>query len=187
MKGFIFNTLEEVISEESGLEAWEKALQETGLEGIYSSIGSYPDDEFLNLLAAYTAPRGLSSYSALRWYGEKAFPHFAGKFRHYIDEHNHARDFILTLNDIIHPEVRKLYPGASVPHFIYQEPDANSLVLIYDSPKKLCAFAEGLITGAASHYGTPVRISQSGCMLKGDINCHIHIDFLTGRNEENGR
>ena len=50
MKGIIFNLLEEVVTQEHGEEAWEDLLDRSGVEGAYTSLGSYPDQEFLALL-----------------------------------------------------------------------------------------------------------------------------------------
>jgi predicted hydrocarbon binding protein len=47
----------------------------------------------------------------------------------------------------------------------------------YGSPRKLCAFAEGLIEGAAAHFEEPVTISQSRCMIRGDERCDLVITF----------
>jgi predicted hydrocarbon binding protein len=43
----------------------------------------------------------------------------------------------------------------------------------YVSHRKLCAFAEGLIEGAAEHYNEPVSIAQPTCMLRGDPACAL--------------
>ena len=52
------------------------------------------------------------------------------------EPHDSTRSFLLTLNDIIHPEVRKLYPGADVPEFDFDF-RAGMLVMGYRSTRKL--------------------------------------------------
>ncbi|MFN2628903.1 MAG: V4R domain-containing protein [Gaiellaceae bacterium] len=47
----------------------------------------------------------------------------------------------------------------------------------YYSPRKLCAFAEGLLLGAGDHYGETVAIEQPKCMHRGDPRCHLEIRF----------
>jgi len=36
VKGIVFNLLEEVVSEEAGEAAWERAIAETDVEGAYT-------------------------------------------------------------------------------------------------------------------------------------------------------
>ncbi len=40
-----------------------------------------------------------------------------------------------------------------------------------------CAFAEGLIQGAADHFGEMVSIRQRRCMDRGDETCDLEIEF----------
>jgi hypothetical protein len=91
--------------------------------------------------------------------------------------HTSTRPFLLTLNDIIHPEVRKLYPGADVPVFDFDTPAPHVLVIGYRSARRLCAFAEGLIAGAARHYAEEVTIHQPECMNRGDERCLLICSF----------
>jgi hypothetical protein len=91
--------------------------------------------------------------------------------------HQSTRPFILTLNGIIHPEVRKLYPGADTPDFEFDATSPEVLVMIYRSKRKLCALAEGLIEGAANHYGQTVRIDHQQCMHRGDAHCRLDLSF----------
>ena len=50
----------------------------------------------------------------------------------------------------------------------------------YDSHRKMCSFAEGLIEGAAAHFGQQVAIVQPTCMLRGDDKCQLEITFAPG-------
>ena len=47
----------------------------------------------------------------------------------------------------------------------------------YRSPRKLCSFAEGLLLGAADHYGEQLTIEQPRCMKRGDDQCVLEIAF----------
>src|SRR5690606_27411138 len=91
--------------------------------------------------------------------------------------HPDTRAFVLALNDIIHPEVRKLYPGADVPDFGFDTRDPDVLRMTYRSARRLCAFAEGLIEGAARHYGEDVAVRQTACMHRGDSACVFELRF----------
>lgn len=177
MKGVVFNLLEEVVTAQHGPSAWDDLLERAGLDGAYTSLGSYPDADFFNLVEAASFARGKPSQEIVRWFGRNALPLFAERYPQFLTPHTHTRAFLLTLNDIIHPEVRKIYPGANVPVFEFDTAQADSLTIGYTSARKLCAFAEGLIEGAAAHFGERVELSQSQCMNRGDKRCLLICSF----------
>lgn len=177
MKGIIFNLLEEVVSQEYGENTWDALLDASGLDGSYTSLGNYDDAQLLKLVAAASEATGKPPTEIVRWFGAKAIPMLAVKYPHFFQKHPDTRSFLLTLNSIIHPEVRKVYPGADVPDFDFDAPSADTLVMVYHSKRKLCALAEGLIDGAATHFGERAIIKQPLCMLRGDECCRLQIAF----------
>jgi hypothetical protein len=175
MKGIVFNLLEEAVTKARGENAWDDLLEAAGLDGSYTSLGSYPDQHLLDLVEASSAATGASSQEIIRWFGREALPALAASYPGFFDPHQDVRSFLFTLNDIIHPEVRKLYPGADVPVFGFSTADDGTVTMVYGSPRRLCAFAEGLIEGAAAHFGQTVAIQQPRCMVRGDELCSIEI------------
>lgn len=171
MKGIVFNLLQETVSREYGEETWDALLDQAGLDGAYTALGTYPDEQALKLVAVASNALDVPPDGVLRWFGKSAIPLLAKSYPIFFDHHTHTRSFLLTLNDIIHPEVRKLYPGADVPVFDFEGSDEGSLGIGYRSARKMCSFAEGLIQGAAEHYGQKVTIAQPECMLRGDERC----------------
>lgn len=177
MKGIVFNLLEEIVSREYGEDVWDRLLETAELDGVYTSLGSYEDGDLAALVRAASEVVGLPPDAIVRWFGSAALPLLAESYPRFFAPHASTRSFLLTLNDIIHPEVRKLYPGADVPSFDFQPSSNGSLTMGYSSPRKLCAFAEGLIEGAAAHFREPVSIEQPTCMNRGDPKCLLKITF----------
>jgi hypothetical protein len=177
MKGIVFNLLEEIVVREHGEDTWELLLDAAGVDGVYTSLGNYPDEDLLALVAAASQALALPAEDVVRWYGRHALPLLAERYPAFFAPHTDARSFVLTLNEIIHPEVRKLYPGADTPAFAFDASDPHRLVLDYRSSRRLCAFAEGLLLGAGDFYGQTVAVEQSACMNRGDDRCLIAIDF----------
>jgi hypothetical protein len=175
MKGIVFNLLEELVERDHGEEVWDALLADAGLEGAYTSLGSYPDEDLDKLVAAAAPRLGLEQNQVIRWFGRESLPLLATRYPDLFDLHGGTRPFLLTLNSIIHPEVRKLYPGADVPVFDFDAASPDVLVMGYRSKRRLCAFGEGLIQGAADHYGETVSIEQPSCMLRGDPKCVLRV------------
>jgi hypothetical protein len=177
MKGVVFNLLEAAVGRQYGEETWDDLLASAGLVGAYTSLGSYPDEDLGRLVQAASQTLGLPAQSVIRWFGRESLPALAEAYPSFFTNHTDTRSFILTLNDIIHPEVRKLYPGADVPWFDYQPLSNGTLRMGYDSRRMLCSFAEGLIEGAAAHFGEQVSISQPEWMLRGSERCQLDLSF----------
>ncbi|MDQ2731310.1 MAG: heme NO-binding domain-containing protein [Armatimonadota bacterium] len=177
MKGIIFNLFESVVQSHYGEDVWDELLEKARLDGVYTSLGSYDDSDFRGLVEAASASWGMSGDEVVRWFARNALPLIATTYPGLFSPHQSTRPFVLTLNSIIHPEVRKLYPGADVPEFDFDNSNEDFLLMTYRSPRKLCAFAQGLVEGAAAHYGEEVTFEQPECMLRGDEACVFHIRF----------
>jgi hypothetical protein len=177
MKGIVFNLLEELVRERYGEDTWDDILEDTRVPGAYTSLGSYPDEDMLTLVGATSRRCGLDADEVVRMLGRSAIPKMAEAYPVFFVDHKTVRSFLLTLNDIIHPEVRKIYPGADVPDFQYHSASATHLEMVYASHRKLCSFAEGMMHGSADYYGETIHITQPECMLRGDARCLLHITF----------
>lgn len=181
MKGIIFNLLEEVVASHIGEKAWDGILDDAGADGAYTSLGNYPDDEFVRLLGALSRRSGKSDWETLKWFGQLSMPFLAERYPEFFTVHKGLRSFLLSLNDVIHAEVRKIYPGAEVPVFQFKTPAGaaahDTLQIHYRSKRRLCSLAEGFIAGASGHFGDRVSITQSSCMLDGAEECVLVCRF----------
>ena len=177
MKGIVFNLLEEVVVDTHGEEVWDTLLDAAGLSGAYTSLGSYPDEQMHQLVQAASSTVGVAPGEVLRWFGKAAMPRLAQRYPRFFTAHNSARPFVLSVNGIIHPEVRKLYPGADVPYFDFSDEPDGTLVMGYRSPRRFCALAQGFVEGAAAHYHESTTFDHVECMHRGDSRCLIRISF----------
>ncbi len=129
MKGIIFNLLEEIVTEEHGSDTWDDLLETAGLDGAYTSLGSYPDEDLGKLVTAASTALEVPPNDVVRWVGRRALPLFHERYPSLFEPYTTTRSFALQLNDIIHPEVRKLYPGAGVPEFAFDASSSEVLVM----------------------------------------------------------
>ncbi len=173
----MFNLLEQLVTREHGEDTWDALLDAADVDGVYTSLGSYEDADLQRLVGAASTALDTPPDEIVRWFGLNALPMFAQSYPDLFAAHSSARTFVLTLNDIIHPQVRKLYPGADVPEFEFASDTDGRLLMGYRSPRRMCSFAEGLLVGAGEHYGEEVTIEQPECMKRGDERCLLQIDF----------
>ena len=175
MKGIIFQLLEDVVVDAYGESTWDELLDVAGLDGVYTSLGSYDDAEIFALVSAAAAKLSLPEGEVLRWFGQRAIPGMAKRWPEFFTAHQTTLPFLLSLNDVIHPEVRKLYSGAYCPHFTFTSPPDGSLMIGYRSPRKLCDLAHGFIFGAGDHYGETLVVQHRECMHDGADSCLIAV------------
>jgi hypothetical protein len=177
VKGIIFNLLERAVIDEHGEDCWDALLDATGSDGVFSALETYDDRELLGLVEAASKALNLPAADVVRWFGKSAIPLLADRYGLFFEPHDATIPFLLTLNDVIHTEVRKIYPGAEVPEFDFERRNGQTLAIEYRSHRKLCALAEGLIAGAAAHFGEHVSITHTQCMLQGAESCVLVCSF----------
>lgn len=177
MKGIVFKLLQEVVTAEHGEDTWDSLLESAGVEGAYTTVGNYADEELSALVAAASEALKIPPDDVVRWFGREALPLLYGLYPQFFTPHETTFSFVLTLNEVIHPEVRKLFPGAYVPEFEFHPEGENSLTFSYESHRRLCSFAEGLLEGAAAHFGETVEFEQVECQKRGDPRCQFHVSF----------
>ncbi len=179
MKGIVFNVVEAIIEKEFGPEMWDLLLNNAELDGAYSSLGNYPDSELYAIVDTASQELGLTAAETLKWVGKRSMPYFNDIVPYIFKNYSNSEDFIKDVNNIIHPEIKKLYPGAICPHFHMINSSKKSLSLVYTSPRKLCALAEGFIESAAEIYENNISIHQTECFHNGAKRCVFLVEWVS--------
>ena len=179
MKGIVFNVVETIIEKEYGPEMWDLLLTSAKLDGAYTSLGNYPDAELYSIVDAAARQLGLTAADTLKWIGKRSMPYFSKIAPYIFKNYSHSEDFIKDVNNIIHPEIKKLSPGAVCPHFHIMNSSKKSLSLVYTSPRKLCALAEGFMESAAELYQNNISIRQPECVHDGAERCVFLVEWVS--------
>lgn len=188
MKGVIFTIVEQAIIAEHGDAVWDSLLNEAGVDGAYTALGDYPDEELFRLVAAGSSALGVGERELIRWLGQASLLDLADRYPQFFTPHTTALDFVLTINDVIHPEVRKLHRAADPPRFDFEVTPEGDLLVGYHSARQLCDLAEGMLGGAAVYYGERATIRHDSCLRDGDDACVLHCRFSgsTARTPDDG-
>lgn len=154
MKGIIFTEFLAMIENEVGLIELEAGIEEANLPngGAYTAVGTYDHHELFSLIMVFSKRLNIPANELVRRFGKAAFGRFAELYGNFFSHANNAFDMLISIESYIHPEVRKLYPDAQVPHFKSTLIDKNTLELIYESPRAMHDLADGLIEGCFEHY-----------------------------------
>jgi hypothetical protein len=176
VKGVLFNIVEDVVDDTLPEDSWDLALERAHVAGAYTSLGDYPDAELGAIVSALSERTGLEPADVLRHAGRHGFAHLATRHADLLAGVDGLGPLLGQLDDVIHPEVLKLYPEAAPPTFTVHEDDPGRWTVRYRSSRGLCHLAEGLVLGAADHYGTPASVEQTSCVHRGDDDCVLVVE-----------
>lgn len=179
MKGIIFTTLNQMVEEKFGLEFWDKVLLDAKppSEGIYTAGAFYSDAELFAIIGSISKISNIPVPDLVRSYGEYLFEKLAVYFPELVPQSASLKEFLQSIDRVIHVEVRKLHPNAELPSLQYEDPAPDQLVILYKSPRKLCMLAEGLMKGAAQHFNEKINITEPNCMHKDADHCRFELKF----------
>ena len=161
MRGVIFTEMIEFVENSLGFEVADKMIEKSKLDndGAFSQGGNYAFTDLVKMLTALSEITGKTPKELLFIFGEHLFSVLVKLYGKNIKEVGSALNFIDSVEDFVHVEVRKLYPDVELPTFETIEKTDEHLILIYSSEKKLEAFAHGLISSCGEYFNEPLDVS----------------------------
>ena len=166
MKGVIFVIFEDFVTETWGAETFEDLLDACppAAREPFVSPRTYPDELIVTMLTVACEKLSVTPAEALRAFGKFAFGGLTKRYPAFLEGVEHPRQLLLAVHDIIHVEVKKLMEGATPPDLFYENIDGpkDRLTIHYESARGLCALMEGLLEGAAEHFGVDLRAAAAG-------------------------
>jgi hypothetical protein len=170
MKGMVFTEFTEMVEKEFGLDVLDKIITSANLpsKGIYNSASVYDHKEIFVLVEKLSEIVNIPEDTLFKEFGRYMFAVFSVKFKHFFQHIPTAFTMLERIDSFVHVEVNKLYPDANTPKFICEKPSEDLLILHYSSPRKMGAFAEGLIIGCLEHYKENAEVKKEDAS-SGDI------------------
>ena len=165
MLGIVFTTLIDMLEEKVSPEFADEVITEAELEndGAYTAVGYYPFSELQKLVGVLVVKTGKPVEALLHEFGLYLFARLAKAHGQVMAGRDGILDALAVLDNDIHVQVRKLYPDADLPNFKVIDRTATTMRLQYYSVRELAPLAEGLMDGAAAHFGQ--RISRTTVKL----------------------
>lgn len=160
MKGVVFTEFLSFVAERYGDDAVDDIVESSPLAsgGAYTAVGTYSHEELAALCRALSERTGEHPTGLVRQFGMHLSDAFAKGYPSFFSRSASFFDFLESIEAHIHVEVRKLYPDAELPTFMVEERTPARLVLLYRSPRRMAALAEGLIAGTARRFGVEARV-----------------------------
>jgi hypothetical protein len=161
MLGRIFTEFFTLVETEFGDDMLDVIIEDAELpnEGAYTAVGNYDDLELIRLVTALSERTHLDVPDLVKVFGTFIFERLILIYPKFTENMNDSFTFLSSIDNVIHVEVKKLYPNASLPKFHTYFQD-DTLVMIYQSAKNLPDLAEGLIIGAGKYFNESLIIQR---------------------------
>ncbi len=172
MKGVVFTEFLEMVEARFSADMVDDIIHDAKLphSGAYTSVGTYPHEEMVSMTVALSQHSGIATAELLKVFGEHLFGRFLIGYPAFVEGATDALVMMAGIEDVIHAEVRKLYPDAQLPKFDVEHHDPKRLVLLYDSRRHFEDLAEGLMRGCVAHFGGGISIARE-TVGDGDLRC----------------
>lgn len=160
MKGIVFSLFFDIIEQRFGMETLETMLERTGFTHPFTSVGDYKHHELIAMIQAIHQLTGESIDNLQREVGKAMFGSLYQTLPIPIQHDLPFVEFLKKVEDEIHAEVKKLYPSARPPKFIFIEQSGEATVFEYQSHRCLSSLCLGLLEGCAAHFSQPITIAS---------------------------
>lgn len=127
--------------------------------GAFTAVGTYPFQDMAALVSTLSKRTAVPVSDLLHGFGHHLCGRFTILYPQFFEAKTCLFDFLESVNDQIHVEVKKLYPDAELPAFQTHARTSDRLDLDYRSCRPLAALAEGMIQAASEHYREPVAVT----------------------------
>lgn len=161
MKGMVFTEFMDMVEANWSLDMVDALIARANVAsgGAYTAIGNYPHEEMHALVAALSRETGIAAADLVRAFGKHLFGRFAATYPRYFDGVETSFQFLAGIENVIHADVRKLYPDAEPPTFEVAK-GRDSMTLTYFSDHPFADLAHGLIEGCIAHFGEAIEIRR---------------------------
>ena len=160
MKGVVFTEFLEFIEEKFGFDISDDMIEksQTSTGGVFTQAGNYPFNDMVNLVKTLSDITQIPFNQLVEAYGEHLFKRLINIYLKPVSIYTNTFDFVSNLENVVHPEVKKLYSDTDLPTFLDPIINENILSIIYISNKPLMDFAKGLIQGCALYYNETIKV-----------------------------
>lgn len=160
MKGIVFTEFFELVERHHGYATVDQLIEQVQPKnkGAYTAVGTYSHQEMVDFLHAYSALSETPMSDLLKLFGRHLFDVFLKNYPEFFEAQTTAFDFLKSIDDYIHQEVRKLYPDAQLPAFETHSVNSRELIMTYRSERSMSQLALGLIEKTFEHYQQAAEI-----------------------------
>lgn len=174
MLGILFTLTSDAVVDEYGHDLWDKLLDDAGSTGAYTALGIYPDEEFDRIVDAAASRIGAPAAAIMHGLGRRLINHFGTAHPELLGERTFV-EVLDGLEDDVHRRATSRYPSAAPPMFTMVESGDDHVIVRYQSARRLCHLAEGMLLGLAERKGLRPTVEQICCSRVSAAHCDLAV------------
>lgn len=164
MKGIVFTEFLDMVEKKFGIEVVDHIINESKLQsdGVYTSVGTYDFVEMQSLLINLSKKVDIPLDDLIYNYGLYFFNVLTSVHPGIFALYRDPIELLSSIENHIHVQVRKLYPGAELPTFKIEKKNEDHLEILYFSERAMYMFAKALMEKTFEHYdqGSEIRLEK---------------------------
>ncbi len=170
MKGVVFTEFLSMVDTTFSPDLTEEIVMACDLAsgGVYTAVGTYNHEELLAMVVELSKRTEMPVPALVKAFGKHLFHVLAGSTMVEIDMKQDFFDFLFSVEDYIHVEVRKLYPDAALPDIDCTLEDEKTLSFDYKSRCPFADLADGLLNESAVYFNVDVEIERTAGNTEGN-------------------
>lgn len=170
MKGIVFREFIDMVESQFSPETADAIIEASSLStnGAYTSVGTYPHQEMVDLVSNLSTQTGISVPNLLQHFGRHLFARFVDVHPNLTNAFSDVFSLLSALENTIHVDVNKLYRDAELPSFNYEQDGHQQMVFIYRSRRRMADFAQGLIEGCIAHFKENIALQRADLPPQGE-------------------
>jgi|TARA_B110000977_G_scaffold28389_1_gene36383 hypothetical protein len=169
MKGIVFTSFISFLENELGLIETESIILRAELNsaGAYTTVGSYDFKELLHLILLSSQSLKITPKHLSQRFGSYLFITLAKASPQHVKGKHSCFELFETINDVIHVEVKSIYPEARPPLVHFKRISPSTATLHYLSHRCLGDVMYGVIEGAGNYFNEKLLIKRKRLNEKG--------------------
>lgn len=162
MKGIVFTEFLEMVDDKFSPEVSEAIIEEANLPsgGAYTSVATYDHAEMVTMVVKLAEKTNTPVSDLLGVFGEYLLGRFKVLYPDFFVGVSSTFDFLDTIENHVHVEVKKLYSDAELPSFATERLNDGAMTMTYKSSRPFADLAEGLIRGSIAHFGEEIQLRR---------------------------
>lgn len=171
MQGYVFCEFKEFTQKRYDFDIADRLFQS---KGSYTLFNTYPFEEFDSLVTALSSLVHVPYQEILHQFGQFCAPKLWRICQRMIPTSWSFVEMLENLPNLSDALMANAITGTkAMETFSCQKKGADTVAILYKSPRKLCSFGKGVINTLADHYHSKVIVEEPRCMLHGDESCEI--------------
>ena len=162
MKGMVFTEFYSLVETLFGEDMVDDIIEDANLDndGAFTAVGTYNHEDLVKMVLALSKRTDIPAPDLIQTFGTHLFQRFTKLYPIFFTDIEGSFEFLKGIEDIIHAEVLKLYPDATLPKFDVKE-EGDALIMVYHSKRHFQDLAHGLILGAGEYFGDNFTITRT--------------------------